>query len=289
VLWRPGVEQAKAGVGVSFKPARSRHGWYGLLACASLLAIDGLMLWLVATRPVEGLSFVLVVLVLLSLPLIVALAFRTWGCFALEYWVHRDGLIILWGPMRRAIPMHEIERIARGMPEVKPSRWQRLTRPPSEQLVLVTPTGLVGISPADPDGLLEVLQSRHRLGSARTLDSSPSWPLLWQWRFWGDSLAQGLLLGGLVLCLVVFGILAFRFPGLPGEVTLHFNAAGLADRVGPKQSLFVVPLIGLLSWLVNMVWGGFLYRRQPQASYLLWGGAALVQILAGMALRSLLS
>lgn len=272
------------------------------------MVADGLLLRSVWVRPINGLSFVLTLLVLLSLPLLLYLAYRTWGCFTLEYWVDRDGVTIIWGPMRQVVPMGRIERIVRGDSSTAKRRWwpwpgpyaaarwqgplgrllSYATRPPPEQLLLVTSEAVYGISPAEPERFLEVLQERHRLGPARILSPEPIWPSLWRWRFWQDRVGQGMLLAGLILNLAVFGLLCFRFPTLPERVVLHFNAAGQPDRIGPRQGLLLLPLIGLLAWGVNTIWGGVIYRRQRPGAYLLWGGAVVVQIIAGLALWSLI-
>lgn len=291
---------------VSFKPLRSRQGWYGLASCLGLLAVDALLLRGLLSLPISGCSFVLALLVLLSLPLLGYLAYRTWGCFSLQYQVTRDGVIIVWGPLRQPVPMGQIERIVRGGPSQMRRWWPwpgpyaaapgqsplgRLlsyaTRPVAEQLLLVTPDRVYGISPAEPERFLEALQERHRLGPARTLTAEPVWPRLWRWRFWQDRLGQGLLLVGLLFSLALFGLLSFRFPALPEQIPLHFNAAGQADRLGPRQGLFLLPFIGLLAWGVNALWGGVVYRHQRLAAYLLWGGAVAVQVIAGLALWSL--
>ena len=245
---------------------------------------------------------------MLSLPLLLYLAYRTWGCFTLEYWVDRDGVTIIWGPMRQPVPMGQIERVVRGDSPTATRRWwpwpgpyaaarwqsplgqllSYATRPPAEQLLLVTPMAVYGISPAEPELFLEVLQERHLLGPARTLPTEPIWPRMWRWRFWQDRVGQGLLLAGLLLNLALFGFLCYRFPALPERLPLHFNAAGQPDRIGPRQGLFLLPLIGLLAWGINGAWGGMIYRRQRPGAYLLWGGAVAVQIIAGLALWSLI-
>jgi len=291
-----------------FKPLRSHQGWYGLLSCLGLLGIDALLVCILRGRPVSGISFLLALLILLSSPLLLYLAYRTWGCLSLEYWVDRDGVTIIWGPMRQPVPMGRIERIIRGgIPAVEQHWWpwpgpyaavrvesplgqlfSYATRPPSEQLLLVTPGAVYGISPAEPERFLEALQERHLLGPARTLPAEPIWPRLWQWPFWRDRVGQGLLLLGFLLDLTLFGWLCFRFPALPDRLPLHFNAAGQPDRVGPRQGLFLLPLIGLLAWGVNAIWGGVIYRRQRLGAYLLWGGAVAVQIIAALALKSLI-
>jgi hypothetical protein len=145
-----------------------------LLSCLVLLAVDTLLLRFLLGRPISGTSFILALLVLLSLPLLLYLAYRTWGCFSLEYRVDRDGVTIVWGPMRRAVPMGQIERIVRGgSPSERPRRrpWpgpyaatcsesplgqllSYATRPPAEQLLLVTPMMVYGISPAEQERFL---------------------------------------------------------------------------------------------------------------------------------------
>ncbi|MBE9508399.1 MAG: DUF1648 domain-containing protein, partial [Chloroflexi bacterium] len=70
-----------------------------------------------------------------------------------------------------------------------------------------------------------------------------------------------------------------QFPTLPLLVPIHFDAAGNPDRLVPRGQSFIIPLIGLLTLLVNGTLGGLAYPRERVASYLLWGGAVLVQVL----------
>jgi len=293
---------------VTFKPLRSHQGWYGLLSCLGLLAGDTLLLVTLARRPINGLSFIRGFMVLLSLPLLCYLVYRTWGCFTLKYRVSRDGVTIVWGPMRQVVPMAQVVRMVHGGGGMAKQGWWHwpgphasvrgegplghwvsfASRRPAEQLLLVTADGVVGISPAGAERFVQVVQERHLLGPARHLSAEPKWPRPWGWRFWQDRVGQGLLLAGLALVLVLFGFLAFRFPTLPEQVVLHFDSAGQPDRVGARQGLFLLPLIGLLAWGVNAVWGIAIYRRQRLAAYLLWGGAIAVQIIGGLALASLI-
>lgn len=292
---------------MTFKPVPFRQGWYGLLAILLLMALDGVLVALVVTFPVSWMSFTLTLLVLLTLPLLLYLAYRTWGCLTLQYWVNRNGVTIVWGPLRQAVPMNDVQRIVRGcVAEMRrPWPWPGrhaarhvecslgpltsfATRPPQEQLLLVTSSGSFGISPQDREGFLEALQERRRLGPSGKVPSGPSWPAPWNWHFWQDRTGQGLVLGGLALCLALFGLLTFQFPALPDRVSLHFNAAGMPDRTGPRGQLFILPIIGLIVWAINLLWAALIYRNQRLAAYLLWGGAAAVQILAGLALWSLL-
>ena len=87
------------------------------------------------------------------------------------------------------------------------------------------------------------------------------------------AVAASLALAGLL------AMVCFRFPALPPLVPLHFGATGSPDRLGPRGDIFLLPLIGLSTLLLNGALGSFLYTRDRVASYLLWGGAILVQLL----------
>jgi hypothetical protein len=296
---------------MTFKPLSRPDRWYALLLILGLLLLDLLLVRAIATRPVDGLSFLSALWVLGSLLVAGYLGYRTVGAFTLEYWVDRDGITLVWGVTRQIIPMAAIRRIQQGALSVGvdrlwPWHWpyterRRLwgadvgvvssyaTRPLTEQLILVTDDESYGISPADPAKFLAAVQSRYALGVARPKRSELQRPPLWTWRLWRDRIAQVLILAGLIGVLFTFGILAFRYPSLPADIPLHFDANGIPDRIAAKSGLFALPLIGMLVWLVNLVAGIWLYRRyQLGAAYLLWCGAVVVQAIAGLALLNLI-
>jgi len=292
--------------GMIFKPHRSLTGWQGLLVCLALLALDAWFTVQVARRPLDGVSFLMALAVLLSLPLLAYIAYRTYGAFTLEYWVDRDGVTIIWGPTRHLIPMGDIIRIVRGDADGSrrwwhwPAPWvsQRksgrfgivrsfATQPPAAHLLLVTEAGAYSVTPAQPERFLAALQARHLLGRARVRRPLTIRPPLRDYPLWRDRLGLGLLGAGFLLNLALFGLLSWRFPTLPADLPLHFDAAGQPDRIGTRSALFILPTLGLLAWLTNTAWGIWQYRRQRLASYLLWGGAAAVQVLALVALRGL--
>jgi hypothetical protein len=296
---------------MTFKPLSRPDRWYALLLIVGLLLLDLLLVRAVASRPVDGLSFLLALWVLGSLLVAGYLGYRTVGAFTLEYWVDRDGVTLVWGPTRQIIPMAAIQRIQRGAISVGvdrlwPWHWpyterRRLwgadvgvvssyaTRPLTEQLILVTDGESYGISPSEPAKFLAAVQSRYALGIVRPKRPELQRPPLWTWRLWRDRVAQVLIVGGLIGVLFMFGILAFRYPSVPADVPLHFDVNGIPDRIAAKSGLFALPLIGMLVWLANLIAGIWLYRRyQLGAAYLLWGGAVVVQAIAGLALLNLI-
>ena len=296
---------------MTFKPLSRPDRWYALLLILGLLLLDLLFVRAIATRPVDGLSFLLALWVLGSLLVAGYLGYRTVGAFTLEYWVDRDGVTLVWGVTRQIIPMAAIRQVQRGDVPVGLDRrrvwhWpytdrRRLwgadvgvvnsyaTRPLTEQMILVTEGESYGISPADSAKFLAAIQSRYALGIARPKRAELQRPPLWTWRLWRDRFAQVLIVAGLAGMLFMFGILAFRYPSLPADVPLHFDVNGIPDRIDAKSGLFALPFIGMIVWLVNLVAGIWLYRRyQLGAAYLLWGGALIVQAIAALALLSLI-
>lgn len=296
---------------VSFKPTPFGGRWYGPLAMAALIALDVVLVRALLTRPVDGLSFVLALIVLASVVVIFYLGYRSLGVLTLEYWMDRDAVTMIWGPTRHVVPMGQIQRIvlnAKAQPLDSPAPWhwpcpdrRRMrteaygtvnaygTRPLPEQILLVTPGEAYALSPANPEGFVQALQERFALGVNRVREPELQRPPLWTWPLWRDRVALFLIGAGLFGMLVMFGALSFRYPGLSADLPLHFDVTGLPDRIAPKSELFTLPMIGLAVWLLNTAAGVWLYRRvQRTTAYLLWFGALAVQGIAGLALFNLM-
>lgn len=294
-----------------FKPCYSADRWKGVQAILALLLLDYILVRIVTGRSVDGASFILGVLVLVSLPVLGYLAYRTLGIFRLEYWVDRDGVTLVWGPTQQIIPMGDILRIQRGaalQPWDHAERWHwpcpesrmtaslalgpvrcYATRPLGEQIILITDQGNYGLSPADADAFIAALQSRFRLGIARPRQAGVQRSPLWTWELWRDGRALALIGAGLLGVLLMFAALSFRFPALSSDLPLHFDVNGVPDRIAPKSGLFALPMIGLLTWGANLAAGVWVYRKvQRQGAYLFWAGAMIVQIIAGLALFNLM-
>lgn len=296
---------------MSFKPIPDASRWYGLLAMLALVGLDVILVRALLARPVDGLSFILALFVLASALAVVYLGYRSFCIFTLEYWVDRDGVTLVWGPTRQIVPMGQIERIIaepQATPRGGPALWhwpypnrRRVqtaelgtvnaygTQPLAEQIVLVTSGESYGVSPADRQGFVWALQDRYALGVNRVLEPEIKRPPLWTWPLWSDRVALFLIGAGLLGVLVMFGALAFRYPNLSADLPVHFDVAGLPDRIAEKSELFTLPLIGLVVWLFNTAVGVWLYRHvQRGAAYLLWFGALAVQGIAGLALFNLM-
>lgn len=297
-----------------FKTALSRQKWEGLLACIWIVLIDLLLLIWMARRPVDATKFLLIVLFCLSLPLLAHLAYRTWSIFTLEYWVDRNALTISWAGIRQIVPLHAIKRIIDGeVQDLSHPRWGHwpashmrvgramgllnlqllATRPLAECLLVDTGDEILALSPAWKEDFLEVIQERFELGPAIHVRPAREYtgtlPRLWQMLNKQEAIGKLLMFAGGVGVFALFGLLMIRFPDLPSDLVMRYNADGSPEVIRSKSTLFLLPLIGLMTWLVNGLWGGWMAaRKQPIGAYLLWGGAVVVQLFALLALAGLM-
>ncbi|MGL4650450.1 MAG: hypothetical protein ACRC1H_13665, partial [Caldilineaceae bacterium] len=129
------------------------------------------------------------------------------------------------------------------------------TRRPADCLVLETDTRAFALSPAATEPFIEALQERVRMGPAS------STPFVYERRYdpvrllTADRTGILLLVLGLLGGLLLFGALMVRFPGLPDALAVRYTAEGVPEQVREKGTLFLLPAIGLMAWLVNGVWG----------------------------------
>jgi len=73
--------------------------------------------------------------------------------------------------------------------------------------------------------------------------------------------------------------LFLRLPWLPASLPIHYNAAGQVDRVGGPNELLILPIIGLVTIVLNGALGVLVLRRERQLCYVLAGLAVVVQLL----------
>ncbi len=282
----------------------------GIGLMVAIIVVDVGLIWLAATRPLTIGTFIIGLAVLVSLGLLGLIGYWLYGLAYSGYSLDRNVLVIHWGLTEQTIPTGQIERVLTGdeveghiqfyggmwpgycvgygeVPGAGPAFFYA-TIPPRHQVYIVTPGLTYGISPADREGFLESLHKRLQMGPTQIVEQSSRRPGFLNWAIWQDRLGLFLLATGFLAVLALTGLLCFQFPALPWLVPLHFDAAGSPDRLGLQGQIFIIPLIGLLTILLNGALGMLVYRRERMASYLLWGGAILVQVLAWAAVVGIL-
>lgn len=295
-----------------FKAAPNPARWEGLLCCGWLIVSQFLLLQWILNRSTDWLRFLLVALLVASVPLLLHLLYRTWVAFSLEYWLDRNSLTLRFADVRETLPFGALRQMVLGAGnEVAPagawrnwpSQYVRVkppasggvttlaSLPPERWMLLEGEAATWALTPADEQAFATALQQRVRAGAMAGTTTSA---IRYERRFDPanllniDRVGAILIALGLLGALIVGVVYALRFPSLPDVLTVRFTGEGLPEVVREKQSLIVLPLLGFLAWAVNGV-GGMLMlgRRQISAAYLLWGGTLIVQLCALVSLIGL--
>jgi hypothetical protein len=272
-----------------------------------MLVLNVLLLRGLTSQPISFLSFLMGLLIALSLLAMAFVAYQIYGLISLKYLLGRDSIIISWARRQETIPLAAIESIAplsghtvsavrRGF------RWpgynigRRRTKGEgelllysnglcSDELLITTSVASYVISPDNPTGLLSAVRARQRLGPARRLEQVRTEGGLAGLPVWRDRKALGLASMAAVANAALFAYIAFRYPELPGIVPL-LSEAGQVKLIGTREELFELPVIGLVVVLANAALGFALHRRERLLTYILGAVALVVQILVWSAALS---
>jgi len=296
---------------VKWKPSPRQGMLVGLGAIATVLLVDAGLIWRLVRGPLNGITFICGLLVLLSLLAIAWLAYRLYNLERLGYELDRNRLAIHTAAIQQIIPLQSIKGVIDGRKDDLQVRMKSLTwpgcvigqgtiegvgltlfyavTPPSQQAIVITPTLAYGISPADMDTFAQVYHASRALGPSIPVEQQSVQAPFTQWRIWHDRTAQGVLLGSILLCVLLFAVFCFRYPNLPALLPMHYDALGQVDRVAPRSEVAVLPTIAVMTWAMNGILGAVLYRRERMVSYLLWGGALIVELLFLLALWSIVT
>jgi hypothetical protein len=301
---------------MSWRPNARLGVLVGIGIVIGIVAIDASLLWRVIRGPINGLTFVCAFLALLTLVPLVAIAYRIYDLLHLRYEFDRNRLLIATAAVKQIVPLHSIQRVLVDSPQGAPGtgRGARIrglawpgcyvgygdvenigltlfygVTPPRDQLIVVTPALAYGISVPDVQEFEKVFGACQALGPQTEVRQQSIRAPFVDWPIWRDRIAQGVLLGGVLLCALLFAILLFRYPHLPHVLPMHYDATGRVDRIAPRSEAFDLPIIGLITWATNLVLGTLFYRRQPMLSYLAWSGTLVVLVLIMIALWNIVT
>jgi len=308
-----------------FNALGGRERWEGIVVCAWIVLIDLLLLLWIVQRPIDWLKFLLILLVVISIPLFIHIAYRAWIVASLEYWVDRNAVTIRWAGLQHVLPLpkivqiyendnnapsssnrlqwpaHYFQEIGRTSVKIEGKPVSMLSSQPlSNCLLLDLGDVMYAISPEDSQAFVALIQERYELGPAVDV-SYERVPTNCVQRVLNqlthqDSIGVGLLSAGAIGLLLLFGLLMVRFPNLPNDIVMRYTEAAGQDGIvrvpaviRSKSTLFLLPSIALLTWLFNGLCGIWMaLRDQRVGAYLLWGGTIIVQVFSFFALVGLM-
>ncbi|HEX5502700.1 MAG TPA: DUF1648 domain-containing protein [Thermomicrobiales bacterium] len=189
------------------------------------------------------------------------------------------------------------------------------TLPPRRQLLVCSARGSFGLSPDRPGQLLERYRALRAdrpalLAPARTpltpaaragegagavpagavparllFDDEPRGAEVALFR---DRPAVSLILAAGLLVAAMLWFIVLRFGTVPSALPLHYSATGQPDRIGTPREIFVLPLITALVAVANVALAWSVMRFDRFAARLLLAGTCMVQLVAWVAVLTLL-
>jgi Bacterial PH domain/Protein of unknown function (DUF1648) len=256
--------------------------------------------------PMSIVTFLFMLITLVLLALAGWMGWQLVGYVRSSYALDRNAFVIRWGPVSEIVPMAEVQRVIAAADISDGLRFRRFplpgwwrgsgrhpalgrlefysTEPLSNQIVVITPERNYVISPYDAEAFLDSFKARFDMRPTQPVAYSRAAPGFLSWHFWRDRAAHALLVAAIALNLGLFGLSMARYPSAPAQVPLHFDAAGIPDRVGPRTQLFTPAFVALALLIISIALGVTLYARKERLlAYLLWGGSAAVQAMFAVA------
>jgi hypothetical protein len=162
------------------------------------------------------------------------------------------------------------------------------TLPLDQSTVVSTSDGAYLLSPHNPTAFVEAWRVRRPLGPTQRWREEQQWVWPFNLPIWHDRMAWGLVVAGLLINFILHSYLVFIVNRLPDRLPFHFNVLGQADLIASRSEIFRFPGIALLMLVFDVAIGLVIYRRVQMASYLIWAGGILVQLLAGAAVFTII-
>lgn len=284
-----------------FLPARQKGLIIHAAASLVLLAGSGLSLWASAQQKVGSTFLVLLTIGVLLIPPLLLVAYRGYALSRASYKLDRNALHLSWGLHGEEIPLSEIEwvRPANEMGFSLPlpllpmpgallgSRRVEglgtvvfLASETDSLLLVATPQQIFAISPEDPAAFLKSFQRTIEMGSLSQIDAYSSRPGVYIENIWADRKARFPILIGSGLTAALFILVVILVPSR-SSISLGYTPSGLPVEPGPPEMLLLLPVLCILTYLMDLIAGFYLYRSESNrpAAYLILTSTIITPVL----------
>lgn len=199
---------------------------------------------------------------------------------SLSYELDRNGIYISQPGSRYTIPLDQVMAISSAdqsrqtaKPLIMFGRAQ-----PSRQITIETYGYTYRLAVAERDLFSRELQERRQLGTIQSPPEGLTRTRQTLFDFFTGATIRRLLILGLLLNLVLWAVLTWRFPTLPATVPVRFDPLGGTAGTRAKAYTLLLPAIATGAWLGNLLLALVSYPRSRLVAELLVLGALIVQL-----------
>ena len=217
------------------------------------------------------------------------LLYRTYGLIQAGYTIDRNGLRIRWGLRSEDIPLPEIEWVRPAdemglqlpLPFIK---WpgsilgtkfsadlgniEYIGSDRTKILLIATPQKIYAISPGDTKNFLRAFQIAIEMGSLSPLNSYSTRPAAFLQNIWKDNFARSFILASLVLTIGLF-ISTSLLISSRTSLSMGYDLSGQSLPAGPSEHVFLLPVLGVFTFIMDTLAGMYFYRRIESRFHLL--------------------
>ena len=242
------------------------------------------------------------------LPLI---AYRGYALLHASYTIERDGLRVRWGLRSEDVPLTEVLWVREATDLVVPLRLPRFSMPgailgnsrhdelgkmefiasDAKSLVIVSAFNKTLIlSPEDAGDFTHRFQRVIEMGSLAPISPHTAVPAAFFGQVFKDRLGRILVPAGAALAILLLLFTSVLIP-FRDVVSLGYDRAGLPLEPVPSSRLLLLPVIGLVLNMADLI-GGFYSYRRPETrviAYFLWAAGMLTSLLLLVAVLLLIN
>lgn len=269
----------------------------------------GFLIWLAFQQQIGGILILCLFGALLFIGALTFVVYRGYALLHARYTIEREGLRIQWGLRREDIPLTEIEWVRpvnELMTAVKtpglsmPGAYLGASQHPDlrtvefiasdrESMVLIEAVNqTLVLSPENPEEFIRTFQRTLEMGSISPIRAFSAQPAEFIQNVFTQPFARATIISSILLTLALAVITSLIIPA-HATVSMGIDAQGVMMDSVPGNRLLILPVLGTLSLIVDLLVGLYLYRNPDyhKVSFLLWASAVITPLLLLIALFSM--
>ena len=264
--------------------------------------LAGALLARLLLTPPSFVSFVSGLLVVVLFGLAALFGYWSYGLLTLTYRIGRDQLAIRWGAVWETVPLASVWRIVAGESVAAPAAVHGVNWPgyhvgrgrveglgevaffsahrsPRDLIYVVTPTVAYGLSVGDGEAFTRELMRQRRLVPAEGVQQAARLGGFLTLPLWSDRAMLGLLAVGIAANLLLFAVMLYSYPLLPELLPIRVSLVGEVTRIGQRDEVLQLPLLGLAVLALNGGLAFLLYYFERSMALVCLGAGIFIQLL----------